>query len=78
MNRVKALGTAIRDRRRLVGISQTELGTRAGLHRTFISRVERGASNLAIDALFAIADALDVQATDLLSVAQARATRPKR
>jgi len=48
---LKALRTA-------AGISQEELATRAGLHRTYISSIERGQRNVTIENIFALARAL--------------------
>jgi transcriptional regulator with XRE-family HTH domain len=41
------LGAAIRAQRSALGISQQELAYRAGLHRTYVSDVERGAQSFA-------------------------------
>ena len=41
-------------------MSQEELGFRSGLHRTFISLLERGARTPTLDTLFRLAAALDV------------------
>jgi len=52
--------------RNQIGLSQEELAYRAGLHRTYISSVERGQRNISLENIFAIADALNVPASDLL------------
>src|SRR6266853_3328336 len=44
-------GKAIRSKRSELGISQEELADRAGLHRTYISDVERGARNLSLESI---------------------------
>jgi transcriptional regulator with XRE-family HTH domain len=48
------------------GMSQEELGDRAGLHRTQVSVIERGQSNVMVDTLVALAVALGVDAIELL------------
>lgn len=48
------------------GLSQEELAHRAGLHRTYISSVERGQRNISLENIFAIAEALSVPVADLL------------
>ena len=42
------LGVAIKTERSVLGISQEGLAERAGLHRTYVSDVERGARNPSI------------------------------
>ncbi|MFM0174116.1 helix-turn-helix transcriptional regulator [Paraburkholderia sediminicola] len=70
--RVKMLGLALRQLRQAKGLSQEELAERAGLHRNFVGLVERGATKIAIDSLFCLADALGVSASDLLRQAETR------
>lgn len=49
------------------GWSQEELADRAGLHRTYISGVERGVRNPTISIVEKIARAMDVDVPHLLS-----------
>ncbi|MET0183649.1 MAG: helix-turn-helix transcriptional regulator [Caulobacterales bacterium] len=48
------------------GWSQEELADEAGLHRTYVSGVERGVRNPTIEVLERFADALGVTASELL------------
>ncbi|RQV65883.1 XRE family transcriptional regulator [Burkholderia cenocepacia] len=48
------------------GMSQEKLADRAGLHRTQVSAIERGRSNVMVDTLVSLATALGVDAIDLL------------
>lgn len=64
------VGRAIRKRRQEVGLSQEGLAEGAGLHRTYISLVERGRRNISVDALSQIAEALGVYPSKLLSEAE--------
>jgi transcriptional regulator with XRE-family HTH domain len=48
------------------GWSQEDLALEAGLHRTFVSHVEREARNISIDNLEKLARALKVPLCDLL------------
>jgi transcriptional regulator with XRE-family HTH domain len=48
------------------GWSQEELADQAGLHRTYVSGVERGVRNPTITIVAALAKALGVNASDLL------------
>src|ERR1700686_454246 len=52
------LGMAIKTERSVLGISQEELAERAGLHRTYVSDVERGARNPSIESIEKLAQAL--------------------
>jgi len=61
-----AFGLAIQKRRRDMGISQEEAASRAGIHRTYFADVERGARNVGLKNLVAIARGLDVTPSDLL------------
>ena len=56
----KHFGAAVRLRRDHLGISQEELAGRAGLHRTYISDVERGARNVSLESIQRLAAALEV------------------
>jgi transcriptional regulator with XRE-family HTH domain len=48
------------------GLSQEELATRCGLHRTYLGAVERGERNVTLEAVAKIALALAVDPADLL------------
>jgi transcriptional regulator with XRE-family HTH domain len=54
-------------------MSQEEVATKAGLHRTYISDIERGARNLSVKNLSRLAEALDMNASNLLQAAEAYA-----
>jgi transcriptional regulator with XRE-family HTH domain len=59
------LGAAIREKRIALHISQEELAMRSGLHRTYLSDVERGARNPSIKTIEKIAKALQVPVVKL-------------
>src|SRR2546423_5691677 len=54
------LGNAIKSTRSALGISQEELASRAGLHRTYVSDVERGARNPSLQSVEKLANALQL------------------
>ena len=59
------LGAAIKRERSNLGISQGELAERAGLHRTYVSDVERGTRNPSIQSVEKLARALHVSVAKL-------------
>src|SRR5467141_4229203 len=60
-------GTAVRSRRKRMGISQKELAGRAGLHRTYVSDIERGARNLSLESIDKLAKALEIPVSTFFS-----------
>ena len=56
---------AVRAERAQAGWSQEELAERAGLHRTYVSGVERGLRNISIDNIDRIASALGIPISTL-------------
>ncbi|NQY98773.1 MAG: helix-turn-helix transcriptional regulator [Henriciella sp.] len=59
----KLFGQNLREARQSRGWSQEELGFHAGLHRTYISQVERGVINPSIVVVDQLARALGVRPT---------------
>src|SRR5438477_9879125 len=72
MNRPDAkssFASAVKAGRSRLGISQEELAGRAGLHRTYISDVERGARNLSLESIEKLAAALEMSVSGLFAEA---------
>lgn len=69
------LGTAIRGLREKRELSIEALAGEAKLHAVSISRIESGTQNVSWQALCNLADALDVDITDLVRLA---ASQPRR
>jgi len=68
---LQALGEAIRERRGEVnGLSQERLGDLAGMHRTYVSEIERGMRNPSYRNLVKLAAALDVSLSELVARAE--------
>jgi len=59
-------GEKLRNIRLELGYSQEELSFKTGLHRTYISSVERGKRNISITNIKKIADALGIKMKDLM------------
>jgi transcriptional regulator with XRE-family HTH domain len=64
------LGAVVRRRRRAAGYSQEAFADLVGVHRTFMSTVERGGSNVSLETLARIASALGARAGELLLEAE--------
>ena len=62
----KRLGTNLRRLREAKGLSQEAFAFEAGIHRTYISDIERGARNPTITVVENLAIALGVSASELL------------
>lgn len=60
-----AFGKAVRHYRERLGISQEELAIRCGLHRTYISDIERGHRNVGLINIEAIANGLSISLEEL-------------
>lgn len=60
-----AFGLRLRDLRRTANLSQEDFADKAGLHRTYISSLERGQRNVGFDNIVSMAKALDVRVADL-------------
>lgn len=63
----KPFGASVRSWRNRLGISQEELGGRAGLHRTYVCDVERGARNVSLESIEKLACALEISLSTLFS-----------
>lgn len=66
MSVCKRVGQNLRRAREALGISQEDLADRAGLHRTYVSGVERGVRNPTVTVLEKLAKALKVKSSSLL------------
>src|SRR5580658_5743882 len=63
----KPFGASVRIWRHRLGISQEELAGRAGLHRTYVCDVERGARNVSLESIEKLARALEISTASLFS-----------
>lgn len=73
------LARNLRLHRQKSGLSQEELAHRAGINRTYISTIERCVYAVSVDILARLAEALNVDAADLLRHPEQRnGDRPSR
>lgn len=62
----EAIAKTLANLRHLANISQEELAARAGIHRTYVSQIERGLKSPTLQVLIQIANALDTTASSIL------------
>jgi transcriptional regulator with XRE-family HTH domain len=65
----RVFGERIRALRQDRGLSQERLAEMAGVHRTYLSSLERGERNVSLDNIYAIAEALGVSPAELFESA---------
>ncbi len=70
----EGLSEVLKERRLELGFSQAELSSKTGLHRTYISELERGHQNLTIETLVKLAEELETSVLLLIEDAS-RAVR---
>ena len=68
----EAIANTLCNLRREINISQEELAHAAGIHRTYISQIERGLKSPTLQVLFKIAVALDTQPSQILHDVESR------
>lgn len=61
MDIVKVFGTNLRKYRNSLGVSQEKFAEMCGLHRTYISDIERFQRSIALENIQIIADALGIE-----------------
>jgi len=62
----KSFGNAVRKYRLKIGLSQEKLAEESGLHRTYISDVERGDRNVSLVNIRRLAKALKIKTSELM------------
>ena len=68
MDIVKVFGTNLRTYRNKLGVSQEKFADMCGLHRTYISDIERFKRSIALENVQKIADALGIETYKLFIV----------
>lgn len=67
---VLAFGTAVRELRVQLGLSQEALGFKCGLDRTYVSGIERGVRNPTVRIIYRLAQGLETTGSELLRKAE--------
>jgi len=65
----RRLGVRVRTRRAQLGLTQLALASRSGFSRPSIANVEAGRQNVTLRQLCAVADALEVELSELVRAA---------
>jgi transcriptional regulator with XRE-family HTH domain len=60
-------GQKVRSERTKLSLSQEELASRAGVHRTYIGMIERGEKNITLENIEKIAKALKINIADFFN-----------
>ena len=63
--RLEKFGVRVRRLRQMARLSQEELASKIGIHRTYIGGIERGERNLGLKNILRIADALEISPASL-------------
>ena len=64
------IGPVLYERRRQLELSQEDVAKRCGLHRTYISDVERGARSISLGTLKQLSNALEMDVWQLMLAAE--------
>jgi transcriptional regulator with XRE-family HTH domain len=62
---LQKFGNKVREERLKLGLSQEELASRAGVHRTYIGMIERAEKNITLENIEKIASALKISLPDI-------------
>jgi transcriptional regulator with XRE-family HTH domain len=69
------LGKAIRELRESRGLTLDALADKAGMHTTYLSRIERAHSSPTWEKVSSLAEALDLSVSEIASAAEAQAKK---
>jgi transcriptional regulator with XRE-family HTH domain len=64
------LGFAIKARREELGLTQEDLADQSGIHRTYLSDVERGSRNICLLNIERVAGALSLHISEMFRLAE--------
>ena len=67
---LRHFGMRVRQLRKEAGLSQENLAELSGLHRTYVSGIERGERNVSLLNIVRLSEALGVKASNLLETTQ--------
>lgn len=65
---LEKFGEKVREERHRLGLSQEELASRAGVHRTYIGMIERAEKNITLENIEKIARALEIPLEKIMNL----------
>ncbi len=65
---LEKFGEKVREERHRLGLSQEELASRAGVHRTYIGMIERAEKNITLENIEKIAKALEISLGKIMTL----------
>jgi transcriptional regulator with XRE-family HTH domain len=68
----KAFGRVLQEARKRRGLSQEDLGFESGLHRTYISQLERGLKSPSLNTVYQLSKALGIAPSEILLRVESR------
>ena len=77
MDIIRVFGANVRRYREAAGMSQEKLADKSGLHRTYISAVERFQRSISLNNIQKIADALNVKTSRLFEEESVNELQPE-
>ena len=66
----KSLGKVIQERRKQLALTQDQLARRSGMHRTYVSDIERGERNLSLESIYNISKGISTSLSVLFAEAE--------
>ncbi len=63
-------GFAVKDRREALGLPQEEFAEKAGIHRTYLSDIERGTRNVSLINIERVAQGLSMKLSELFQAVE--------
>jgi len=67
---LERFGTAVKFSREELGLTQEDLAEKAGIHRTYLSDIERGTRNLSLINIEKLAAALTMSMSDIFALVE--------
>lgn len=67
---LEGFGSVIKERRKLLKLSQEEFAEKCELHRTYIGQIERGEKNISFVNILKISKALNLNPSDIFDQAR--------